>query len=276
MDYRMSCYAIAFSPDSRTLVNGGAEFGAYNAINTWDIASGSHLKTFAFTTVGSSIAFTPDGAKIVAPDKDGRVHIWNARTGQALKTIPGPGGSITTLAVSPDGRRVAIGTVVPACFLQMRDLRSGRALWTKTITGEGMVSSLAFSPDGATLARGGQENRIYLHNVRTGSVRATLSDPVPTELKSWAGSDAAQTVKYSPDGRFLAGGAPERVVVWSARTNKVALRPKHAATPFAFMADSRSLAAAQSDVPLLRPAGPHSFTTQPARHDGRIALWSLK
>lgn len=177
-DYRMACYGMAFSPDSRTLAHGGSELGSYNAINTWDTMTGHHLHTFAYTTVGQNVLYTPDGKSIVAASNDNAgkvkgspnntVHLWNAATGQSLRTLRGPGGMIVSLALSPDGRRVAIGTITPA-VLQVRDLRSGRALWTQTVARpEAEIASLAFSPDGQTLARGGQYSMIYLHNARTG------------------------------------------------------------------------------------------------------------
>lgn len=270
-EYRMSSYAMAFSPDSKTLAHGGAEMGSYSAINTWDTATGAHRKTFAFTTVGTGVLFTPDGKHIVAAAKDNRVHLWDAKTGRAIKTIPALGSPIVSLALSPDGRRVAIGGVAPACRVQVRDLRSGRAVWDKPVASpEGTVTFLAFSPDGKTLARGGQRNNIYLHDARTGRLRATLSDPVPAHLRNGAGGEAARVVAYSPDGRFLAGGGISRVVVWATRTNQVVLRPgqaEQAGIPLAFLPDSRALAAALSD----RRVTPHRRA-----RSGNVAIWRLK
>ncbi len=276
-EYRMSCYAMAFSPDSKTLAHGGAELGSYNAINTWDTATGTHLKTFALTTVGQSVLFTPDGKNIVAAAKDNRVHVWNAVTGQEVRTIPGPGGQIISLALSPNGRHVAIGTIIPSCRLQMRDVRSGRVLWTQPVASpEAEVASLSFSPDGSTLARGGQYNNLYLHDARTGALRATLSDPVPGSLKNWGGNDASRIIVYSPDGKFLAGGGPFRVVVWSARTRKVVLRPEHAGEPFAFQPRSGRFAATLSDIPVPHPAGRHTYTMRPPSLAGNVSFWALK
>ena len=126
----MDTHAVVFSPDSKTLANGGAELGGYNAINTWDTATGTHKNTFALLTVGSSVLYTPDGKSIVAAAKDDTVHLYDARTGKSIRTFHGPGGHIISLALSSDGRRVAIGTIVPTCSLQVRDLRSGHVLWT--------------------------------------------------------------------------------------------------------------------------------------------------
>lgn len=275
--YRMDTHALVFSPDSKTLANGGAELGSYNAINTWDTATGTHKNTFALLTVGSSVLYTPDGKSIVAAAKDNAVHLYNARTGQSVKTLHGPGGPIVSLALSPDGQRVAIGTIVPTCSLQVRDLRSGHALWTIPIPRpEAEAPSLAFSPDGRTLARGGQYNTIYLHDASTGRLRVTLSDPIPKALQNMSGSDAARTIAYSPDGRSLAGAGIYRIIVWSTRTGKVVLRPAHAGEPFAFMPGSRTLAATLSDIPAPHPAGVRAFLMRPPRRSGNISLWSLR
>ena len=276
-DYRMTCYAMAFSPDSKTLAHGGAELGSYSAINTWNTATGSHLKTFAPLSVGQNVLYTRDGKTIVAAGRDNRVHFWNAATGQAIKTIPGSGGQIVSLALSPDGRRIAIGTIIPGCVVQVRELRSGRVVWTKTPPApEATVSSLAFSPDGRTLAQGGQYNKIYLHDARTGAVRETLSDPAPATLRYSGANEVSRTVAYSPDGKRLAGGGVDRVVVWSAQTNKVIQRISSAGMPFAFLPSNRSLAATEDYVPSPHPAHSQSYLMHPPRRGGNVSLWPLK
>ncbi len=293
--YQMSAQALAFSPDSSMLVHGGGEYSTdYSLLNTWDTASGTHRKTFSFTSVGHSVVYTPDGREVVGGSLDGIstvwpdgrkvlagspnnvVRVWDARTGRSLRTLPGLGGSVVSLAISPDGRHIALGGSVPRCLLQVRDLRTGRALWTIPVPREGEVPSLAFSPDGRMLARGGQNNTIYLHDAQTGRLRATLSDPVPLNLKNWSGSDAARVLSYSPDGRYLAGAGVYRIVVWSTRTRHVAYRPTGAGEPFAFLPDSHTLAATLSDIPASHPPGARSFLMHPLRRTGNVSLWTLK
>ena len=285
-DYRMAGYGMAFSPDSETLAHGGSELGSYAAINTWDTATGHHLRTFAYTTVGQNVLYTHDGKSIVAASNDdagkikgspnNTVHLWSAATGQSLQTLRGPGGMIISLALSPDGRRVAIGTITPA-VLQVRDIRSGRALWTQTVARpEAEIASLAFSPDGQILARGGRYSTIYLHDAHTGVLRGTLFAPVPASLRNSAGADAARVIAYSPDGRFLAGAGPDQVVVWSARTRKLVFWPASAGQPFVFLPHSSLLAATELDVPMPHPAGAQSYSMRPPRRAGNVSLWSLK
>src|SRR5205807_4132627 len=67
------------------------------------------------------------------------------------------------------------------------------------------VGSVAFSPDGRTLATGGNEGSLILWEVRTGSRRHQF-----TSHESWIAS-----VAFSPDGRRLAASSPEApVYVW--------------------------------------------------------------
>jgi WD40 repeat protein len=56
----------------------------------------------------SSAAFSPDGGLLAAGGDNGRVEIWNARTGQAVKAfdVP-PAETVNPVAFSPDGNVLA-------------------------------------------------------------------------------------------------------------------------------------------------------------------------
>jgi WD40 repeat protein len=61
--------------------------------------------------------------------------------------------------------------------------------------------SVAFSPNGTTLAVGDQGGDTYLWNLATRTITATLADPGAT-----AAQDAVFSVAFSPDGTILATG----------------------------------------------------------------------
>ena len=72
---------------------------------------------------------------------------------------------------------------------------------------DGYVYSLAYSPDGNTLASGG-DSRIRLWDAATGNL-----------INTFEGSPSVYSLAYSPDGRTLASGGRWRDVhLWNATT----------------------------------------------------------
>jgi len=58
-----------------------------------------------------SIAFSPDGRRIVSGSVDKTLRLWNAATGEAIGApLQGHGGEVQSVAFSPDGRRIVSGS----------------------------------------------------------------------------------------------------------------------------------------------------------------------
>ncbi len=153
------------------------------------------------------------------------------------------GGLVSSLAFSPSSTTLAIAG-------RVGNGGGGICVWDIATAGctSGFASaySVAFSPDGKTLAAGddtsganGTDGIIKLWNVVTGKLAATLTDP---------GSQGAFSVAFSPDGRTLAAGDGNgSVYLWNVVTGKLAATftdpGSQGADSVAFSPDGKALAA---------------------------------
>ena len=106
-----------------------------------------------------------------------------------------------------------------------------------------MVMSVAFSPDGKTLASSSNDNTIILWDVAS---RAPLGQPLTGH------SQAVSSVAFSPDGRTLASGSWDNtIILWDISTGKPIGQPltEHTdrVTSVAFSPDGRTLASGSKD-----------------------------
>ncbi|KAH2021052.1 hypothetical protein KXV65_003447 [Aspergillus fumigatus] len=56
----------------------------------------------------SSVAFSPDGQRIVSGSDDNTIKLWDAQTGSELRSLEGHSDWVHSVAFSPDGQRIVI------------------------------------------------------------------------------------------------------------------------------------------------------------------------
>jgi DNA-binding beta-propeller fold protein YncE len=171
----------------------------------------------------SGPVFSPDGQALVSAGQNGLVDVWDTETWKR-HTFSVDGASPQSLALSPDGRSLAIGTNRGA--IVVLDLATGDKLHSREV-GQGDITSVAFAPNGRRLACAGQDNTVTLWDTASNSVVSTL----PLH-----GSGGAQQVVFSPDqplprrlrrGMVL-GGRPRRDQAPGCRERRVAPRAARA------------------------------------------------
>ena len=80
-------------------------------LKPWDAATGELLRTFeGHSRAVWSVAFSPDGARVLSGSRDKTLKLWDAATGALLRNFDGHSGLVTSVAFSADASRIASGS----------------------------------------------------------------------------------------------------------------------------------------------------------------------
>ena len=75
----------------------------------WEAVPGVRLRLTLRGHKGwiARIAWSPDGRRLASPSEDKTIRIWDAVTGEVVRTLGGHANAVLSVAWSPDGRRLA-------------------------------------------------------------------------------------------------------------------------------------------------------------------------
>jgi WD40 repeat protein len=259
--------SVSFSPDG-TLAASISRQDATTRI--WGAATGKQLLKIPvawrgpdvwWSEEGSDVLFAPYGREIISWTYDSTVRFWKLDS-LAKRSVKVGNASATGMAFSSDGNRAAVveyngGSRVT---IGIYELDGGRLIaslnpFEGTSSSDAWVSSMAFSPDGKTLAIGALSSS--LRDTAAPSVQLWNFKDATLKRRLRAAASPPGKVCFSPDGRLLATSATRGNPLQIWRTSDGAevhsLKVEADAhgrdpAPIAFSPDGKLLAAADTNL----------------------------
>ena len=115
---------------------------------------GGLFTLYGHTGAVNTVAFSPDGMRIITGSDDLTAKVWDPRSGMPLLELSGHTGPVSSVAFSPDGSRIVTGSWDRSAKLW--DARTGMLL--REFSGHSEeVNSVAFSPDGRRIITGSND-----------------------------------------------------------------------------------------------------------------------
>ena len=216
----------------------------------------------------NEVSWSPDGKTLASASYDRTIRLWEAASGQPLRTLEGHRGSVRSVAWSPDGKTLASASYDRT--IRLWEAASGQPL--RTLEGhESGVRSVAWSPDGKTLASASSDRTIRLWEAAGGQPLRTLEGH----------ESGVRSVAWSPDGKTLASASGDRTIrLWEAASGQP-LRTleghRGSVRSVAWSPDGKTLASASDDgtIRLWEAAGGQPLRTLEGHESGVLSVaWS--
>lgn len=226
-----------------------ASVGVDKKIILWDMPAGKAVHTLTSSVPVRSLALSPDGKLLVAGGEDAVVQTWDVASGKPGAKWTGHADWVLAVAFSEDGKTLASGGHDGVVLLW--DVAGGKKLLdiparapappNQPPTETSSVLSLAFAPDGKSLAVGCASGQVHLFSLPDGKY-----------LRGLPGHTSAVTaLTFHPTGTVLVSASRDRSVrLWNP-ANGQALKVLEGHTAWVedvtFLAEGTRLASVGAD-----------------------------
>jgi WD40 repeat protein len=204
--------ALAVRPDLRAVA-----VGTDAGVGLWD------LRTNTFTRLDGpggpvrTTTFTHSGRVLAAGSDDATVHLWDAESAAHLATLSGPTSQVWAVDISPDDRVIAAGSAGQhQVYLWDIAVPAQPASLGAPLTGpNALITGVAFSPDGTTVAAVGIDTRLWRWDLRTRRVSGSFPHPITLASLSYRDNQTIDTL--ADDGIVRTWPTPGPVIVENLR-----------------------------------------------------------
>ncbi len=253
---------MALSPDSKMLVSRDE----YGVVILWDVSTGKPMGQIIELDLGSitSAVFSLDN-KMLAFSGSGNISLWNIATRQPIgQPLTGHTWLVNSMTFSPDSKTLASGSCGEIAFdsedasvgcsqgeIILWNVATGKPIGQPLTEHADSVYSIAFSPDGKTLASGSLDHTIILWDMATMLNTSVSTRPIIGQSLT-GHTDYVSSVAFSPDGKTLASGSADNaIILWDVSTGRSIGHPLMGHTDYvssvAFSPDGKTLASGSAD-----------------------------
>lgn len=206
--HKQKISSCKFSPDGFRILTASED----HTIKLWDASTGKEIlsrcsKDSDVSHSGglagwiSDCAFSPDNKTFVSACSDRTLKLWDAKSGELLKTYTGHSGTVITCCFSPDGRWLASGGKDKTIRIwdiethEEEEMETGHSL---------RVQDCYFSPDGSRIVSCSVDKTVKLWDGEDGNEISTLGEHSYSVLKCL----------YNPEGNSVFSQSFYEIIKW--------------------------------------------------------------
>jgi len=160
----------------------------------------------------NSASFSHDGRYVVTASNDSTAKIWNAATGQLIRTLQHQDW-VKSASFSHDGRWVV--TASRDSTAKIWNAATGQLI--RTLQHQDWINSVSFSPDGRWVVTASSDHTAKIWNAATGQLIRTLQH-----------QDWVKSASFSPNGQGIVTASGDRTArIWNAATGQLIRTLQH-------------------------------------------------